>query len=185
MLPSALKQSWSPDVLAFYDHWRSLRGEDLMPTSETYLDKSSPDFMGTSYICDLTTEGAIVRFHGVELIERWGADYTGQDLNQGRREPIVERAVSNMTKVVSQPCGWLIKLSFSTSKSRLLHSELIQLPLKVQEGRPPRLISYSQKDVGAEWEETAVRYMETHGMHWVDVGAGVPADPPFDLMATT
>jgi hypothetical protein len=185
MPPAAFKQGWAPDVLEFFEHWCSLRDVGHAPTSESFLDSPSPTFMSTCYICELTDEGAMVRFHGTELVERWDVDLTGDDIHRARRGPITERSLSNMRHVVEHPCGCLVRISYSTSKARLLHSELIQLPLAVQEGRAPRFACYVQKDVGQDWEETAVRYMETHGMFWVDIGAGVPTEPPLDLMTTS
>jgi hypothetical protein len=179
--PAELGSEWLPECAAFYAHWRSLRRDSLMPTSEAFLDDSPAEFMPNLYIVELTSEGAMVRFHGTELATHWGRDFTGVEIHDIRPPDFKARSVSNMHNVVGHPCGILLKLYFSTSKGRKMQSDLIQLPLGVQPGRPPRLVCYALAEASRAWEETVARYLETLQLKWLDIGAGVPAAAPFDL----
>lgn len=184
MYKSALGSSWSSDIRSFFNHWAELRGDALIPASEKFLDSPSPTYMSTSYICDMTDEGAIVRFHGTELAERWGRDFTDHEIHEGRKPEFKERSLINMRQVVRRPCGYVVRLAFSTSSGRMLQSELIQLPLSVKPGRPPRLVCYAIKDAGYRSDEFIQLYIKTHEVDWIDLGAGVPDLPPLDLLSS-
>ena len=173
---------WAPEVGAFAAHWRSMCDGALMPTSEHFLDHPSPAFAPCSYIVELTAAGAIVRYQGSELIRRWMRDFTGQELHDGRAPTFKTRSLANMRQLVSQPCGYLVRLSYSTSTGRKMASDLVQLPLAAKEGRAPRLVCFAHTDIERVWQETVAKYVETHRGEWLDIGAGIPTTPVLDLL---
>lgn len=176
-----LSADWSPEVGAFLDYWRLLRGGDRLPTSERFLGQPSPRFASNCYIVELTEQGAMVRYQGTALAERWMRDFTGLELHD-RRDPVFKaRSLENLSNIVKQPCGYLVRISFSTSTGRKLHSELIQLPLAVKGDRARRIVCFSHSEIGRGWQERVARYIESHRMDWIDIGAGVPVAPPNDL----
>ncbi len=180
---SALGPGWSLDIHAFFNHWNELREGADIPTSEKFLDSPSPTYMSTSYICDLTDEGAMVRFHGTALAERWGRDFTGHEIHDRRTPEFKQHSLMNMRHVVDRPCGYVVRLAFSTSTGRMLQSELIQLPLSVKPGRPPRLVCHAIKDAGYDAGEFIKLYVKTLEVAWADLGSGVPDSPPIDLIS--
>lgn len=177
-----IDSGWSSDIREFFAAWCALRGDSAMPASEDFFDRADPGLLSTTYVCDMTDEGAVMRFQSIELVQRWGVDVTGAEIHRDVSATFKERSLHNMRRVVNHPCGCLIKLSFSTSKGRLLHSEVVQLPLAVQPGRWPRVLGHALHDVGREWEEASAGYRETRKVVWLDIGAGVPPEPPLDLL---
>lgn len=177
-----LSELWSMEIGAFAAHWRSMREGAAMPTSERFLDNPSARFAAFSYILELTDEGAIVRYQGTELVARWMRDFTGKELHDGRHPAFKERSLSNMRQVAEVPCGYLVRLTFGTSTGRQMRSDLLQLPLGVKPGRPPRIVCLASWEEIREVEETVAKYLETHDTEWLDLGAGVPDAPPRNLL---
>ena len=173
---------WAPQIGAFVAHWKTLRAGAIMPTSAHFLDNPAAPFATNSYIAELTSEGAIVRYQGSDLVERWMRDFTGVELHQGRNPVFKAHSLSNMTCVANQPCGYLLQLSFSTSTGRKMGADLVQLPLSVKPGKPRRIVCFTQPNLEREWQETIAKYLETHRGEWIDLGAGVPDAPPQALL---
>lgn len=173
---------WAPEVCAFAAHWRAMREGALMPTSEHFLDHPSAAFAACTYIIEMTVAGAIVRYQGSELIRRWMRDFTGQELHDGRAPNFKTRSLANMCQLVAHPCGYLVRLSYSTSTGRKMASDLIQLPLAAKAGRAPRLVCFAHTDIERVWQETVAKYVETHRGEWLDIGSGIPAAPVMDLL---
>ncbi len=180
--PEALSELWSVEIGAFAAHWRSMREGDIMPTFERFLDNPSGRFASSSYIFELTDDGAMVRYQGTELVERWMRDFTGKELHEGRHPFLKAQSLANMRQVADVPCGYLVRLTFSTSIGRRMRSNLLQLPLGVKPGRPPRIVCLASVEEARAGEEIIAKYLETHNADWLDLGAGVPDAPPLDLL---
>jgi len=173
---------WSKDICEFFDHWRELRGDALVPDSSRFLDTPSFRFMNTVYICDVVPgQGAIVRFHGTELVERWGADFTGKELHAYINPEAKKSSLSNMENAVRQPCGYLVGVSFVASSGRALQTQMILLPLAAKDDHAPRVVGYPMQNVGLKLQEAVNSIAETHNLIWLDIGAGVPDTPPLDV----
>jgi hypothetical protein len=180
--PEALSELWSMEIGAFSAHWRSMREGVIMPTFEHFLDKPSGRFASSSYILELTDEGALVRYQGTALVERWMRDFTGKEIHEGRHPSFKARSMANMRHVAEVPCGYLVSLTYGTSTGRQMRTNLLQLPLGVKPGRPPRIVCLASMEEGRAGEETIAKYLETHNSDWLDLGAGVPDAPPHDLL---
>lgn len=183
--PEGLTGDWAPELTAFIAHWKGLRGDMLIPTSQRFLETPDPRFAASTYIVEMTSVGAIVRYQGGDLVERWMRNFTGQELHDGRLPDFKARSLANMSHIVHQPCGYLLRLSFSTSSGRLMGSDLVQLPLAVEPGKPRRLVCFSRLNQGRIWQETVAKYVKTHRSEWFDIGAGVPDEAPQALLQDT
>jgi hypothetical protein len=180
--PEALSALWSSELGAFAAYWRSLRDGAIMPTSEIFLDRPAARFVSSSYIFELTDVGAVVRFQGTALVDRWMSDFTGRELHEGRHPSLKARSMANMRQVAEVPCGYLVRLTYGTNLGRKMVANLLQLPLAVKLGRPSRIVCLASVNEGRAGEESIARYLETHNADWVDLGAGVPDAPPLDLL---
>ncbi|MBY0509910.1 MAG: PAS domain-containing protein, partial [Rhodospirillaceae bacterium] len=128
---------WSDDCRAFIAHWAQLRGDAILPTTETFFDHATGQFAPYLYVVELTDDVALVRFQGTVLDERWAAQLTGKDLHEGMPATLRRRSLSNMRRIVSQPCGYIARNAYATSLGRTVTADLVQLPLAARDGRPP------------------------------------------------
>lgn len=173
---------WSDDCRAFIAHWAQLRGHTaLLPTTETFFDHPTGRFAPYLYVVELTDDSALVRLRGTVLDERWTARLTGKDLHDGLPAIIRRRSLSNMRRIVSKPCGYLARNIYTTSLDRDVTADLVQLPLAVRDGRPPRIVCLSLMRRDDDMDETVAGF-RTEALEWIDLGAGVPPDPPVDLL---
>lgn len=173
---------WSADCLAFAGHWSSLRDGALIPTSEKFLDMPSPTLAGHVYILDLIEGAPVVRLQGTKLEQAWARDLTGGDFFPGRSQRFRAAGLSNMTTLLSHPCGHLARSSYATSKGRKITSDWIFLPVEVRGGRPPRIVgAVFQHGASTTFTEVGIHHFELHRLAWLDVGAGIPAAAPVPL----
>jgi len=172
---------WSDDCRAFITHWAQLRGDAVLPTTETFFDHPTGRFAPYLYVVELLDDTALVRLQGTVLDERWTVRLTGKDLHEGMPATLRRRSLSNMRRIVSQPCGYLARNIYATSMDRNVMADLVQLPLAVREGRPPRVVCLSLMQRDDDMEET-VSGFRTEALEWIDLGAGAPADPPLNLL---
>lgn len=175
----------SAEVQGFLDHWLALRTPGaLMPTFERFLDAAPAGYMPHCYIVEVTDDRAVVRFQGTFLAMYWQKDYTGLDVHDGNREKFKAKSLANIQAMVRHPCGQHVHLHFSTSLGKEAHAEHIHLPLAVQPGRAPRIISLiwaTEPPDGLDLVprgERIVRSITLNNVAWLDIGAGTPAAPP-------
>jgi len=161
---------------AFMDFWKSIRGGEVMPTSEYFLDQIPARFAPSCYLVDVRDTGAKVRFQGSQLIEYWQNDATGQDMYEGAYAKFKTRAMSNIKHIIQRPCGMFSRFRFTTSAGDI-NSEYINLPLAAQAGRPPRMVCFVLQDAVRQFD-IETRAVESAELRWIDLGAGIPAVAP-------
>lgn len=173
---------WSAECLAFADHWSGLREGGIIPTSEKFLDLPAPSLAGHAYILDLIDGAPVVRLQGTRLEQVWGVDLTGGDFFPGRSQRFRAAGLSNMTSLLSHPCGHLARSSYATSKGRKITSDWIFLPVEVRSGRPQRIVgAVFQHGARNTFSEVGIHHFELHRLAWLDIGAGIPAAAPVPL----
>jgi hypothetical protein len=179
---AAQASEWPQHSLAFIDFWESLRdGDALVPTSEAFLDSSAASFMATVYMGEVTPAGVIVRFHGTELVRRFGRDLTGLEIHAGRGERMKRRSLANVKHMIERPCGLMSRWMYATEKDRLIFATTVILPLTPKPGRPPRIVCHSLADEVADYSVVKEGYFATDKTMWIDIGAGMPAEQPYPL----
>lgn len=174
--------AWSPECLAFFDFWSTLRDGTDVPTSEKFLDSPSPRFAAFVYILELLDGAPVVRLQGTQLEQAWARNLTGGDLYPGRSAQFKAAALANITTVLNHPCGHLARASYATSKGRRIVSDWIQLPLAVREGRAPRIVGAVFQHGVRNFTEVGIHHFELHKLAWLDAGCGTPDAPPAPLI---
>jgi hypothetical protein len=168
---------------AFLKHWKSLRSEgELLTTSEAYLDSPNPLFAANTLILDVYPDDIIIRLQATELVERWGKDLTGHSMFDAPLPMQRQDMMTNVGRLLRQPCGLLSVNKTRTSGGRSLLVETFGIPLGVAPGRPTRMLNYSWlSDPVTEGEHSeAVAAYEKQ--EWIDIGAGVPNERPLKPM---
>ena len=82
-----------------------------------------------TYIVDRVDDGLFTRLFGTQLVESRGLDLTGKSYVSGQPEDIAHAIVSNVIKLLKQPCGLHAMNAFSSTKGRKFISEVVVLPL--------------------------------------------------------
>ena len=172
---------WSKECLAFFQYWTSLKADGQVPTSQAFLDASSPRFAPTVFILELVDGAPVVRLQGTQLEQIWARDLTGEDFFPGRSQNFRDAGSANIASVLNHPCGHLARLTYASSKGRKLVSDWIFLPLKVREDRAPRVVGLVSRHGEKNFAETTVQHFELHKLAWLDAGWGVPSAPPRPL----
>ncbi len=173
---------WSAEIESFLQHWRNVRAAELVPASERFLDHAPLAFMARCYIVEVRGDVAFVRFQGSVLADFWQGDFTRRDIHEGSREKYKARSFKNMNNVIGLPCGHYLRLLFNTSLGTKLSSEYLTLPLGVNPGRAPRLVCFVKPEIQNERIEPMTRTIEAQEPRWIDIGAGVPAEPPLGYL---
>lgn len=171
------------DHAAFLEYWKSLRkpGATLV-TSEDFLDAASPLFSPNVLVLDVYEDDLIVRLVATEIVQRWGYDLTGKSLFNAPLPMKQKDMLSNVHKLIDQPCGLLSVNITNTSGGRAVALETFGLPVAVQPDRPRRMVNYSwliDPLEDGEHSEDVARYER---QEWIDLGAGVPDSAPLKPM---
>jgi hypothetical protein len=142
------------------------------------LDHGQPRFMSSVFIHEITAEGLLIRFMGTELVSRWGRDMTGSLMGAHYPRDVQDRLLWNVGQVVSVPCGMIDYSSFPTSRGHAMATESVILALRVDAGRPPRLLTFSQLLNAIDDNEHGVPGQIGGESSWIDLGSGVPSESP-------
>ena len=178
-----LGRNWPQECRAFVEHWNTVRGDTLVPPTETFLDSMSGRFASRLYITELMPTASVVRYLGTELAQRWGSDLTGQEILADRPAAVRARLRKIMAAVSGHPCGYFATSLFLSTNDRTHAASLVRLPLAVQPGRPARTVTYSEPEIGFVKDPAPIRRFETLESAWVDIGAGVPSEAPQGIRA--
>lgn len=170
------------DCSAFLEHWLGIRDGQLIPRMTRFCESADATFAPSSSIVELRDHMAPVRFQGAALVERWGADITGQDIYATFPYYARVRALTNLTKVVTHPCGYFGINHLVLPDKREVMSHFIQLPLLSDDGATTYVVHFSVIAAPGE-PHAASGYYHTRNTGWIDVGAGVPARRPYLLEA--
>ena len=173
-----LSSQWPDESAAFFAFWKDLRQTALVPRSEDLLDRLPVHFAPCCYLADLTEEGAVVRYQGLQLLGLWGGELTGRDLLEDRRAKYKERSLNNMRLAMRQPCGQYATFFIHTSLGETICPAYLSLPLAVSAGRPARIVGFVHSVSSHDRPDWEPQTMETGQMDWVDIGGGVPSSPP-------
>lgn len=167
-----------PRCAAFFAHWQSLRAGALVPTVAAFVDRPSPSHAPYLFMATVDGDDIIVRLEGTALVERWGRDITGQRLFATKSEEYRRAIAENFNRVIAHPCGCYALNEYMSGRQRYVAVHVLYLPLSDAPGRPARIVGYSTETEKRSDNELLVDRRRTVEAAWVDLGAGVPADPP-------
>jgi hypothetical protein len=173
------------DYRLFLSHWMDLReGGELIPTSEAFLDNPNPLFASNILVLDVYDDDLIIRLQATELVERWGADLTGHSMFDARLPMNKPDMLTNVGRLMQQPCALLSVHKTETSGGRKLIIETLGVPLLPPPGKPARMVNYSWLIDPLEAGEYSAKVWVYERQDWIDVGAGVPIEKPLKPMTS-
>ncbi len=181
---NTVNEHWASDTCGFIEYWASLRGVQLMPSFEYLSAHMHPKFLPSCYIVAIEGERVVTKFMGTELADRWkfdrplGTDFLGLFAGE-----VKKKCFGNFQTVVRHPCGYMTKSALMTSTGQEVYSDVVQLPLSDGPERPQRVIGFSVRDTTRRFGGYTVTLYESKGASWLDIGAGVSSQKPFDIKA--
>jgi hypothetical protein len=176
-----LAQRWPSDCIDFLEYWDSLREGNLIPTFEALSINLSPAMLPKTYILDLVDSGAVVRFLGTGIVERWGADFTGKNLLKFFAEDVREAAFSNYHTMVKHPCGHINNLDMVNSDGQQVQTGVIQLPLRIGKNSNAGIVGYLSLKSRFESNDLIQGAGALHSGCWLDIGGDIPATSPLSV----
>jgi hypothetical protein len=164
---------------AFLDFWASLRAPTRIPVLDRFCAEAAATYGPSIYIAELTDHAAIMRFQGAELVKRWNRDATGLNIYATFPHYYQARGLSNIRNVVTRPCGYLGRNLLVLETGGSVASDFIQLPLTCAAGALAYVVHYSITVPIDDLVAAASKDFHTQDCAWLDLGAGIPAEPPF------
>jgi len=163
---------------AFYAAWQELRKQGEIPHFRTVFSDLTPELISRLMIFEETSpDGYLVRFMGTTFLDLWREELTGKDLLALLPPPQSATARKNMAAVLNHSCGVRVIGKYATPAGSDVEMECILLPVGNDEGRPRRILGFTQELDGFRFTASG----EAHGTRnraWIDLGRGVPAHPP-------
>jgi hypothetical protein len=165
---------------AFLAHWRSIPRAGHLPTLRDYLDRPQPELQPWTMILDVEATSLPVRLLGTGLTALLGFDGTGFDYVMAVREPRRAQVLARDRQCTTQPCGLRLGMHAVTQSQRTFINTVLVLPVL----RAPDSYSLIRvSDFGGFVDDSvggqAVSISHYTTADWVDLGAGVPAAPPW------
>lgn len=162
----------------FFEHWQSLRGDAVVPTSATFLDNAQPDLAPNTYMIDRVDETVVVRLMGTGLVEKWGFDATGHVMGSAQSSDLEKAWYVNACHIIDQPCGMFLNSHFKSNQGRVSMIENIIVPLAATNGPNKSVVSYTAITDDLGYKEHPETFFDTPKIHWIDIGHGTPSIPP-------
>jgi hypothetical protein len=165
------------DILAFAEHWRNARANNLVPSLSDYLDRPPFAHQRDTAIVDVVAPGQMrFRLFGTELNDLSGDELTGRDV-LAHFHPSARAEAERITwAAVTTPCGYL--LSRKMCRGVFAITALgIGLPLWHQQSARYCIVGFtsaisSQTEVVGSVEDGFVT--EVKLVQWIDIGARTP-----------
>jgi hypothetical protein len=177
------KPTFSPrvpaDVVQFFERWAGLPKQALVPKLSDYLDAAPIKLQPNVTIVDVHSPTEMtVRLFGTGLEEATGLNPTSQDLMLLFGEPIRAQAKWLVWTVVTHPVGYVCIRRVRTSAGLIVSCPAICLPIGVEAKDRQCFITYANVSAASQElapEESLELVQEVEFLHWIDLGAGVPA----------
>lgn len=162
----------------FFAAWEALRTGNAIPHFRAVFESLSSEMIPRLMILEEAGEGrAVVRFMGTRFVELWGEDITGNDRFALMPPRVATAARDNVARVLAQPCG-MCNFGVHAMLARAdLQIESVLLPALNDTGKPRRVLGFGQ-EVPARLSGDGVPLVEVVSREWLDIGFGVPAEPP-------
>ncbi len=174
-----------PNYAGFLEYWLSLRAPDeLVVPSQSFLDNPNPIFATNVLVLDVYEDDIVIRLQATGIVERWGADLTGESMFKAPLPMNRPEMMNNVYRLISHPCGLRSVNKTRTSGGRAIAVETFGLPLAVDENKPSRMINYAWIMDSMGEGEHSEEVSEYEVQAWIDIGAGTPSGKPLKPMTT-
>ncbi len=175
-------QVHNPALRPLSEFWETVRGDRLMPSASDIDPSQIAYILKDVAILDVIDATNIqYRLAGTAIAERMGEDPTGNNLIE-MTAPETRTVVSQILQtIVSQPAGAIAVYEnvYSTGKRAVVES--LYLPLQKSEGQSDRIVSVHSRERTVTYEDEQARSIvaaKILDLTWIDIGAGLPANPP-------
>ncbi len=164
---------------AFFDAWSKLRSGNEIPHFRTLFSDLPTKIVPELFIVEESGDGRFpIRFMGTERVESWGADLTKTDSAEAISPEFWGAAKSILTTILDHPCGICGTSVAITPFGRKRGTEYVVLPAGVDTGQLRRLVAFNTDLKDVSYIEPVGKIVELSPQAWIDIGHGVPNEPP-------
>lgn len=162
----------------FYEHWSSIPRVGHVPQLSDYLDRPHVALQPWSIIADIGEGKMPIRLFGTGIAELIGHDYTGVDYLFAIKAEHRASVLNRDRHCARQPCGLRLDLTATTPLGRIFDYNVMALPAK-RGDNAFSLIHMTSMEQPRNWRELPASVLNCRAVKWVDIGAGIPSDPPW------
>jgi hypothetical protein len=165
------------DILAFAEHWRSTRRDNLVPSLSDYLDRQPFAHQRDTAIVDVVAPGQMqFRLFGTGLNDLSGDELTGHDVLSHFHPSAAAEAERIAWTAVTTPCGYLLSRKMHRGALAITASG-IGLPLRQRQSERLCIVGFTshistRTEVVDSKEEAFVS--EVKLIRWIDIGKHIP-----------
>ena len=160
----------------FFDHWKALPKDGLLPHLRDYLDQPMPDFQPGVAIVDMHTSRQMnVRLVGTNRVAIFDQDLTNQNPLAVFSEEARATVGMLARHTVTQPCGNRGTQTIRTDAGTERLGATMALPLKVDDPDAKCFVHFQRLMEDLPINERAVQVLRIDQYEWIDLGAGIPA----------
>ena len=171
----------SPRSRALLEAWCSWRDGDLLPARSAMRLPDIVSLLPHITIVEAQARDSFVlRLIGTAISDVLPANLTGTNFLDLCPPQLRELRAERLWRQVCQPCGALVHHTYETESGLAFQIESLSLPMRTSDDGPLQLITVAS-DADKTFQPSAVRMDEIGGLPdrfaYIDIGAGVPADP--------
>lgn len=167
---------------AVFQYWLSLPRPGGIPDASAFNPAAMKRHLPNLTILSLNSPDEIShRLVGTEVTSRLDANLTGANLLDFVPQEIRLQCARDMHEMGYRPCGWQARHVTRYASGLVSYVQTLYLPLRAPQGQPPRILGMhrSEEPTGfGDKSDSTIFGAGFDRMIWIDIGFGVPGQPP-------
>jgi len=160
--------------------WWSLPRDGLVPLRSAFDPLSVPALLPHMMICDLSEPGVVrIRLMGTGMVKSFGFDPTGRDYLDLVEPERREAALAGFMVPASHPSGMRVLGENRYANGKTMAVEAVSFPFRRDDRAGMQMVfvgSNIDRDLGPWPDLDHTETFHVFERHFIDIGAGVPAD---------
>jgi hypothetical protein len=113
----------------FWTSWNDLRGDRALLHYRNLFEGRASKLIPRMVILERRDDGYMVRFVGTGVVELWGSDQTGANVNQIMPEGFIDRLLPLLDLVRTHPCSISSLANVETGRGPSVQLNIVILPI--------------------------------------------------------
>ncbi|NIJ41791.1 hypothetical protein FHS78_002081 [Parvibaculum indicum] len=168
-----------PETKRFFQYWDSLPKSGFMPDRADFdplaIHKIMPRILMVEYF---SADRVEFRMVGTGITEDIGFDPTKQSYLDRLEDSAFGAFESASDAILTTPCGGYFVITAQSAKGYIVDFDVLDLPMTNRAAQSTIIVAHlAQVRVGRMVPAGEFRIKEIRSAGWIDIGAGVPAEP--------